>query len=44
MWRELFSRLPDVEATGEPDRLQSTFVNGIKHLPCAVTPRPAAPR
>ncbi|MGH9088663.1 MAG: cytochrome P450 [Acidimicrobiales bacterium] len=39
MWRELFSRLPDMAATGEPDRLQSSFVNGIKHLPCAFTPR-----
>lgn len=40
MWRELFTRLPDIEATGEPDRLQSSFVHGIKHLPCAFTPRP----
>jgi cytochrome P450 len=38
MFRELFRRLPDVEATSEPDRLRSSFVNGIKHLPCAFTP------
>ena len=38
LYRELFQRLPDVVATGEPDRLQSNFINGIKHLPCAFTP------
>jgi len=37
LFRELFRRLPDVEATAEPDRLRSSFVNGIKHLPCAYT-------
>jgi len=37
MWRQLFERLPDIEATGEPDRLRSSFINGIKHLPCAFT-------
>ena len=35
MWRELFRRLPDIAATAEPDRLRSSFINGIKHLPCA---------
>jgi cytochrome P450 len=35
MWRELFRRVPDIHATGEPDRLRSSFINGIKHLPCA---------
>ena len=38
MFRELFRRLPDIEATGEPARLQSNFINGIKHLPCKFTP------
>ncbi len=38
MFRELFRRAPDIEATGEPDRLRSSFINGIKHLPCAFTP------
>src|SRR6202789_366129 len=33
MLRELLSRLPDLNA-GEPDRLLSSFVNGIKRLPC----------
>jgi len=38
MFRELLRRLPDIVATSEPDRLRSSFVNGIKHLPCAFTP------
>ena len=38
MFRQLLTRLPDIEATGEPDRLRTNFVNGIKHLPCAYTP------
>ncbi|MDX6393647.1 MAG: hypothetical protein QOJ73_4710, partial [Streptosporangiaceae bacterium] len=25
---------PDVSAAGPPDRLLSSFINGIKHLPC----------
>src|SRR6516162_6729466 len=33
MLRELLSRVPDITA-GEPDRLLSSFINGIKHLPC----------
>ena len=37
MFRELFRRLPDIEATGEPEMLLSNFINGIKHLPCAFT-------
>jgi len=38
MFRELFRRLPDLRAVGEPDRLQSNFVNGIKHLTAEFTP------
>ena len=38
MFRELFTRLPDLRITGEPDRLASSFINGIKHMPCAFTP------
>ena len=34
MFRELLTRVPDVAATGEPERLRSSFINGIKHLPC----------
>ena len=33
----LFDRLPDLEVTGEPDRLRSSFVNGIKRLPARLT-------
>jgi cytochrome P450 len=38
MFRELFRRLPDIEASGPPDRLLSSFVNGVKHLPATFTP------
>ena len=38
MFRQLLTRLPDIEATDEPDRLRTNFVNGIKHLPCSWTP------
>jgi methyl-branched lipid omega-hydroxylase len=38
IFRELFARLPDIEATGQPDRLRSDFLNGIKHLGCSFTP------
>ncbi len=33
MLRELFTRVPDITA-GEPDRLLSSFINGIKRMPC----------
>jgi cytochrome P450 len=38
MFRELFRRLPDIHVSGEPDRLQSFFIHGIKRMPCAFTP------
>ncbi len=38
MIRELLVQLPDIESVGEPDRLHSSFINGIKHLPCRFTP------
>jgi methyl-branched lipid omega-hydroxylase len=34
MLRELLRRVPGIRAAGEPDRLLSSFINGIKHLPC----------
>jgi methyl-branched lipid omega-hydroxylase len=34
MLRELMTRVPTIRAAGEPDRLLSNFINGIKHLPC----------
>jgi cytochrome P450 len=38
MFRKLFRRIPDIHASGEPDRLQSSFINGIKRLPCEFAP------
>jgi cytochrome P450 len=38
LFRQLFARLPDIAITGEPDRLRSTFINGIKHMDCEFTP------
>jgi cytochrome P450 len=38
MFRRLFERLPDIASAGEPDRLLSPFINGIKHLDCTFTP------
>jgi methyl-branched lipid omega-hydroxylase len=42
MFRELFNRLPDIEATGEPSPLLSSFIHGVKHLDAEFTP--VAPR
>src|SRR5438094_675434 len=38
MMTELLRRLPDIEATGKPDKLRSNFIHGIKRLPAAFTP------
>ena len=40
MFRELLRRMPDIHAVGEPARLRSGFINGIKHLHCEWTPKP----
>jgi methyl-branched lipid omega-hydroxylase len=32
--RELLVRVPDIHAAAPPDRLLSSFINGIKHLRC----------
>jgi cytochrome P450 len=37
-FRMLFERFPDIHAVGEPDRLRSNFLNGIKHLRAEYTP------
>jgi cytochrome P450 len=34
MLRELLTRVPDIHAAGPPDRLLSSFINGIKHVNC----------
>lgn len=41
MWRELLTRLPDIHATEPPQRLRSSFVNGIKHLAAEWSPQAA---
>jgi methyl-branched lipid omega-hydroxylase len=38
VFRELMSRLPDLEITGVPEMLRSNFIHGIKRMPCAFTP------
>ena len=35
MFDEIRRRLPNMRITGEPDYLQSAFINGIKRMPCA---------
>jgi len=35
MFEEIHARLPELRITGEPALLQSSFINGIKRLPCA---------
>ncbi|HZB39949.1 MAG TPA: cytochrome P450, partial [Ilumatobacter sp.] len=40
MFRELLRRVPDIHAVGEPARLRSGFINGIKHLHAEWTPSP----
>jgi cytochrome P450 len=36
---ELLDRWDDLELTGEPSRLRSNFINGIKHIPLKFTAR-----
>jgi cytochrome P450 len=38
MFRELLGRVPDIEASGDPEMLRSSFIHGIKHLPAVWTP------
>jgi len=38
MFREILSRLPDLEITRPPERLLSAFIHGIKRMPCRFTP------
>ena len=37
MFRELYTRLPDLELAGPPVQLRSNFINGVKSLPVAFT-------
>jgi cholest-4-en-3-one 26-monooxygenase len=38
MFTELLERTADIQLAGEPERLRSSFINGLKHLPVALTP------
>ena len=38
MFRELFERLPDLQIEGQPDRLLSFFIHGIKRMRCTFKP------
>jgi cytochrome P450 len=40
VFAELLRRIPDIAATGEPMRLRSNFINGVKHLAAGWQPRP----
>jgi len=35
-FRELFSQVPEIAATGSPSVLSSSFINGVKHLPASI--------
>jgi cholest-4-en-3-one 26-monooxygenase len=41
MFEHLLDRLPDIHQDGPVQRLQSCFINGVKHLPVAFSPTPA---
>lgn len=38
IWEALLQRAPGIVAAGPADRLSSSFINGIKRLPCEVLP------
>jgi len=38
LYEEMFRRMPDIEMSGPAERLRSTFIGGIKHLPVRFTP------
>ena len=38
MYEHLLDRMPDIRQDGDVKRLQSQFINGVKHLPVAFTP------
>jgi cholest-4-en-3-one 26-monooxygenase len=38
MFEEILGRLPDMRVAGEPERLRSNLIAGIKHLPVQFTP------
>ena len=38
IFEELLRRLADIRAIGEPERLNSNFIAGVKRLPVEFTP------
>jgi cholest-4-en-3-one 26-monooxygenase len=40
MFNHLLDRMPDLHSDGKVQRLQSNFINGVKHIPVAFTPGP----
>jgi cholest-4-en-3-one 26-monooxygenase len=40
MYEHLLDRLPDIHLDGDVERLQSAFINGVKHIPVAFSPGP----
>ncbi|HLX88595.1 MAG TPA: cytochrome P450, partial [Acidimicrobiales bacterium] len=38
MYQHLLDRLPDIHPDGDVQRLQSAFINGVKHIPVAFAP------
>jgi cholest-4-en-3-one 26-monooxygenase len=44
MFEHLLDRMPDIRLDGEVERLQSQFINGVKHIPVAFTPSAALVR
>ena len=36
-FRKMFEQMPDLEVAGEPARLKSSFINGIKRMPVRLT-------
>jgi len=40
MFQHLLDRMPDIHPEGEVQRLQSAFINGVKHIPVGFAPGP----
>jgi cholest-4-en-3-one 26-monooxygenase len=40
MFEHVLDRMPDLRLDGDIQRLQSAFINGVKHIPVAFTPGP----
>jgi len=40
MFEHLLDRMPDIRLDGQVQRLQSQFINGVKHIPVAFPPGP----